>query len=962
MKITSRPSGAYQGLDDSLSASRLAHPFRMIIFHWDGMYAAISAHREYAVMLARLCNSLFDRGIRIVVLSSAGFSDVDRSFCRLIEPSLRHQLSISARGGLEMYGFDPRGAHPLLFAKPAEVREESEPSNAEDSGTLWIRRELIEPEKISPDSVLTIPDNIGPEALLSLLLQQVCQTYLLRYPQPNDRPDVAVGLWVEVSPLWRLMEDGYSATLEQCVESRLATGNGFQGARATLDGHTPESHPAVFIAGIFDALPQAWGANRVESIPALVPLPDGHCFRIQIDGQYVDLWQGTLLSLHRWVDWQHGLYMADWQHALPSGSSVRIRLLRSSSLERRSLSLQAVEISLGQAAEVALELPPEVPGDQLIPERASDDLLIWHTAHSERSVAEARREALHVHGNELPERGFQRFWTWSAAAGEPATLIQLISHTKQQSQQESAVEVGRRAVAEIQEAWHDGAQAVLAGHMNRWAEHWAESDIEIQGDDQAQQALRFALYHLISAANPEDEHVSIGARGLTGEAYLGHVFWDTEIFMLPFYIFTWPEAARALLMYRYHTLPAARRKAARLGYRGALYAWESADTGDEATPLFVVFPNGKKEPVAAGFEEHHVSADIAYAIWHYYKATGDYAFLLAAGAEIILETARFWVSRAVEDQERRFHIRKVVGPDEYHDDVDDNAFTNEMARWNIERGLEVANILTRHWRKRWQELSRKLFLLPSELAHWRDVADRLVPARMDRHDLIEQFAGFLQLDQVDLQQLPKQSLPVDMFLGPERTRHSQVIKQADVVLLLALLWDRFSASERETSFNYYEPRCAQGSSLSPATHALVAARLGKVDLAYRYFEQTAAIDLDDSAANAALGVHLGSLGGLWQAVIFGFLGLRLEEKGLRLDPHVPNAWASIRLPIRWHNRRVRLAVQNSPLALSATLEEGGPLTLYIGKLSLRLHPHETVACLWDDRRASWRETKREHKA
>jgi kojibiose phosphorylase len=777
------------------------------------------------------------------------------------------------------------------------------------------------------------------------------EEYQQEYP---ERAELSEGLWMYVEQQWRLMQEGYSAALEQSVASRLATGNGFQGSRATLEWSNPEPHSGLLIAGLFDTITQEWDANQAEPMPALVALPDGHSFRIQVDGQYIDLRQGALVSLHRWVDWRQGLYMVDWQHATPAGPSVRIRLLRCSSLQDRSLSLQAVEISPGQPAELTLELLPQVPGDHLLAEQAGGNMLSWRTAHRDQWVAEAHRETVSWRGSDLPQWDSRRFWTWFAAAGEPATFLQFISRTKQQSQQETAAEVGSRAVAQLQRAWKDGPQSLLAGHINRWAERWAESDVVIRGDALAQRALRFALYHLISAANPEDERVSIGARGLTGQGYLGHVFWDTEIFMLPFYIFTWPEAARSLLMYRYHTLPAARQKAARLGYRGALYAWESADTGDEATPLYVAFPDGTKVPVAAGLEEHHVSADIAYAVWQYFKATGDCAFLLGAGAEIILETARFWASRAVEDQERRFHIRKVVGPDEYHDGVDDNAFTNEMARWNIKQGLEVASILGRRWRKRWQELSHELDLLPTELAEWREVADRLVAPRADGGDLINQFAGFLQLDEFDLRQVPKQSPPVDVLLGPERTRHSQVIKQADVVQMLALLWDRFSPSEREASFNYYEPRCAHGSSLSPATHALVAARLGKLDLAYEYFLQSAMIDLQDSAPNSAPGIHLGSLGGLWQAVTIGFLGLSLEERGLRLDPHLPAEWTSISLPLRWRDRRIRLRVQNSPLTLSATLEEGGPFTLYLGKQSLhRLRRGETATCRWDDRRQAW---------
>ena len=255
-----------------------------------------------------------------------------------------------------------------------------------------------------------------------------------------------------------------------------------------------------------------------------------------------------------------------------------------------------------------------------------------------------------------------------------------------------------------------GWRGVLAAHEAAWEQRWDASDVIIEGDDDVQRALRFAVYHLTSAANPEDERVSIGARGLTGDAYFGHVFWDTEIYLLPFYTAVWPEAARALLMYRYHTLPGARAKADAMGYKGALYAWESADTGEETTPERVVAPDGELVDILTGRMEHHISADIAYAVWQYWRATGDDGFFLDAGAEILLETARFWASRAVPEADGKRHIRHVIGPDEYHEDVDDNAFTNVMARWNIARGLEAIDLLRARWPDRAAALREKLAL------------------------------------------------------------------------------------------------------------------------------------------------------------------------------------------------------------------------------------------------------------
>ena len=253
-----------------------------------------------------------------------------------------------------------------------------------------------------------------------------------------------------------------------------------------------------------------------------------------------------------------------------------------------------------------------------------------------------------------------------------------------------------------------GLPAVVQAHVDAWRRKWETAEVRIVGDERAQHALRFATYHLIAAVNPADDRVSIGARGLTGEAYRGHVFWDTEIYMLPFYVFTDPSAARALLMYRYHTLDAARRKAKAHGFEGALYAWESADTGDETTPRSTITSDGRVAIIYTGETEHHISADIAYAVWQYWYVTGDDAFMLAAGAEILVETARFWTSRAAVERDGRAHIRQVIGPDEYHEMVDDNAYTNAMAIFNLECAAHTFEFLERERIADWKELSARL--------------------------------------------------------------------------------------------------------------------------------------------------------------------------------------------------------------------------------------------------------------
>ena len=692
-------------------------------------------------------------------------------------------------------------------------------------------------------------------------------------------------------PRWLLLEAGCEDSEERDVEARLAIGNGAFGMRAALEQPVLASRPGAFVAGLFDT------SEREPRIPALVAAPDWLRLGLAVDGEPVSLGNGQTLAYWRALDFRRGVLLGEWRQRTSGGRILRVRKLRLASLANRALAVQLAQIEVEQPSTVTItsELQPS-PGLELITNMPA--LLVWSTRSGSAQLVLAAADELRPFDAARPPASVQQLhiWSWSALPGRARTLARLTAVARGDGGEPNPVE---RAQSALRRARRKGLAGSVAGHVAAWDKRWAASDVEVDGDENAQRALRFAVYHLTSAANPEDEHVSIGARGLTGEGYLGHVFWDTEIFLLPFYTLTWPEAARALLMYRFHTLPAARAKAARLGYRGALYAWESADTGEEATPPWALSRDGQVIPILCGTQEQHISADVAYAVWQYWQATRDVPFLLNAGAEILLETARFWASRAALEGDGAYHIRGVIGPDEYHESVDDNAYTNGMAAWNLDRGLMVASLLRARWPARWAELSRKLELEQSELNQWRDVALRLVTGFDPGSGLFEQFAGFFGLEDVDLRAYADRGAPLDVVLGPDRTRRSQVIKQADVLMLLALLPDEFDRRVLEANFRYYEPRCGHGSSLSPAVHALLAARLGDMHLAERYFHQAAMIDLDDARGDTALGVHMGGLGGLWQAAVFGFGGLSLGEHGLRLEPRLPSGWQSLAFRIRW---------------------------------------------------------------
>ncbi|MFN3485105.1 MAG: glycosyl hydrolase family 65 protein, partial [Planctomycetota bacterium] len=340
-------------------------------------------------------------------------------------------------------------------------------------------------------------------------------------------------------------------------------------------------------------------------------------------------------------------------------------------------------------------------------------------------------------------------------------------------------------------------------------------------------------------------------------------------------------------------------------------------------------PDGEVIRIRSGEQEHHISADVAYAVDFYRRVTGDEDFFVRAGAEILFETARFWESRAEPGEDGLLHIRHVMGPDEYHEDVEDNAYTNGMAKWNLGTAAEAAADLEGRYPASWRRLADRIGLGSDEPRRWREAAAQLYTGLDPRTGLFEQFRGYFDLEFIDPAAYAGRTLPLDVLLGRERVRRSQILKQADVLMLIYLLWDRFSPEVREANYRYYEPRTGHGSSLSPPVHAALAARLGRMGEAWRYFRQTAEIDLTNNMGNVAGGVHLAAQGGLWQAAVFGFAGLRVAERagakgkeGIVLDPRLPPAWKSLRFVLRWRGRRTVVSVLPPRVRLDGEGEEG----------------------------------------
>ncbi len=717
---------------------------------------------------------------------------------------------------------------------------------------------------------------------------------------------------------WTVSQDGFDAARQHHLETVFTIGNGYCCARGSLEEGYPGDHALTLAHGIFDDVPVAF--TELANLPNWLDLSltvDGHPFRLD---------QGQCLHSERWLDLRQGILRREVRWQAPSGALLDLSFERFISYAHEHVgALRILVTAVNQPCQIMI-------ATGLNGHVSNEDLLHWH--HLGQGQADDGAIWLHSHtrhsGLELAAAATLSVSTGAAAqcqlcpghprlivserleAGQTLQLDKLVSYTASRDAVPHAADVVGRALTAL-----DGQsyETLRTRQVRAWRDVWGETDVLIEGDDEAQLAMRFHLFQLLVAAPQHDERVSIGAKTLSGLGYRGHVFWDTDIFILPFFTYTLPRIARNMLMYRYHTLPGARRKAAANGFSGAQYAWESATTGDEVTPTWVPQPDGR-DPIRiwTGDIEIHISADVAYAIVQYWRVTGDDAFMRDYGAEIVLDTARFWGERVKPEQadgRRRYVLRDVIGPDEYHDHVDNNAYTNRMAQWHLQTALGVLDWLRAEHLDRYQALRAQLDLSDARLASWRDVIAHMFIPRDPATGLVEQFEGFFDLEPVDPALIATADRSMQVVLGIEGANRSQVIKQPDVLMLLCLLRGEVDRRTWQTNWDAYVPLTDHryGSSLGPSFHAWAACELGRPDEGYDYFMLAARADLHDVRGNANDGIHAASAGGLWQAAVFGFAGLRLGAAGPVVTPRLPAHWQRLSFRIRYRGESYRIDIR-----------------------------------------------------
>ncbi|MBP6470632.1 MAG: glycoside hydrolase family 65 protein [Chloroflexi bacterium] len=705
-----------------------------------------------------------------------------------------------------------------------------------------------------------------------------------------------------VDPQWVVSQSTLDPAGQHHMETVFTLGNGYFSTRGSFEEGYPGDKAITFAHGIFDDMP--------VSVTELANMPDWLDTAVWIDSAPFRLDQGQVLHFLRQMDLRDGILRRDVRWQAPSGAIVDLTFERFASYAAEHVgALRILATAVNQPCHIALHTG--INGHV-----ANEDLLHWHLLDQGADDGAAwlhsrtRKTGIEVGTAVAATHSAGAYCLAQNCPGQPRLRIEqmlntgqslqtdkLISYAASRDAQAEAQPVVARAQAYLQNQTYD---ALRAAHIAAWRQVWQASDVIIEGDPEAQLALRFNLFQLFVAAPQHDARVSIGAKTLSGYGYRGHVFWDTEIFILPFFTYTQPHIARNMLLYRYHTLAGARRKAARSGFAGAQYAWESAATGDEVTPTWVPHFSDATQLVRiwTGDIQIHISADVAYAIRQYWRITGDDAFMRDYGAEMILDTAQFWGSRVEREEVNgrlTYTIRDVIGPDEYHDHVDNNSYTNYIARWHLQTALAVRDWLIQAYPAKAIALEQKLDLTRDVYRHWQEVIEHLVFLWDGETAVIHQFEGFFQRARLDPDLFASAAQSLQVILGIEGANESQVLKQADVIMLLCLFRDQFDQRTWQANWDAYMPITDHkyGSSLGPSFHAWAACEMQRPDEAYEHFMLAAQADLRNPRGNAGDGIHAASAGGVWQAIVFGFAGLRHEQEMISLNPQLPQHWQRI---------------------------------------------------------------------
>ena len=736
---------------------------------------------------------------------------------------------------------------------------------------------------------------------------------------------------------WIVAEDSFQPDHPGKCESIMCLGNGYMGIRSATEENYLGNTRDTFVAGTFNKF-----GDEVTELPNVA---DVIAMPIRVNGELLDLSKGTVEGYLRTLNLKTGLLKRSFVWASPAGTKLKFLFKRIVSMKDLHLIAQEMSVTALEG-DVKFHLESGINGQ--VSNTGSQHFVegekrffdkkhqqsVMKTSESGIDFVVNTTHTFNLDGEEYTPDGLicierrKIFVKYDGVipAGKTLTVAKTSNiYTSRDKEMEG------KNLDELREFSLNALKAAAAVPFSTHAEEsaavwmkkiWEPKDIQVESaNDFDQLALRFAIYHLTVMTPVHDNRMNIGAKGLSGEGYKGHTFWDTEVFMLPHFILADPAGARSLIEYRYNCIGGARRKAAENGYEGAMYPWESAWIEDgEVTPLWGAadIVTGKATKIWTGIIEQHITSDVAYGAYYYYTVTGDQEFMDRYGYELILDTAKFWQSRLEYNAELdRYEIRDVIGPDEYKEHVDNNAYTNYMAHWNIRKAMEYARMLKAEKPEIYARINAVIDI-DGTYPKWEEKVDKIYLPRENENHIIPQDDTYLTLANMDLSKYKASDVVGTIYndYNMEQIDHMQVSKQADVLVLFYLLEDLFPAEVKKANFYYYEERCLHDSSLSLSTHSILASDLHEREKAYELFERACRIDLGPVMTTSDAGIHAASFGGIWQCAVNGFAGVRVVGGKLRIQPNLPDAWKSMKAKIFWQGQELQLTVTKDSLTVT----------------------------------------------
>jgi alpha,alpha-trehalose phosphorylase len=766
---------------------------------------------------------------------------------------------------------------------------------------------------------------------------------------------------------WNIIEKGFHPEFLAQSETMLAVGNGYLGMRGCPEEGGPNAESGTFINGFYETRPIVYGEEAygfAKTGQTIVNVTDSKIIKLFVDDEPFWLPNAHCLRYDRRLNMKSGTLDREILWETPAGKQVLITSRRLVSFVHRHVAAISYHVTLLNA-EAPVVISSEMVANAPIARFNGDDprqasafpsrvlhhragyvkdrrIVLCHATEKSRMTLTCATDHVletacsHTYKAAHTEDFGQVAFTIEARSGCPIHLTKYMAyHT---SQTASPEELCGRAEWTLDRVMHQGFQQLLTAQEQYMDDFWRRSDVRVKDirEDRVkrttveiQQAIRFNLFHILQAS-ARAEDAGVPAKGLTGQAYEGHYFWDTEIYLLPFLTYTSPRIARNLLTFRYKMLPHARARARQLGQRGAMFPWRTI-SGEEASAYY-----------AAGTAQYHINADIMYALRKYVQATGDEQFLRDCGAEMLVETARLWLDLGFYSDQKggKFCINGVTGPDEYNAVVNNNAYTNLMAGENLRYAAQTVEALRATTPDVYNGLVHKTALDPSEVEAWTRAAESMYVPYDEKLKIIPQDDDFLDREPWDFQNTPPDHYPLLLFYHPLNIYRKQVIKQADVVLAMFLLGHAFSLEAKQRNFAFYDRLTTGDSSLSSCIEAIIAAQIGDMDKAFRYGMAALLMDLADVGGNVKDGCHIASMGGTWMMLTYGFGGMRDDDGTLSFWPRrAPEENAILRFPLTYRGQI--LEVEIGPETVQYSLREGERLVIRHEKEEIQLtreHP------------------------